>query len=274
VNRRAKRTKTDRLDLAGLLALLARYVWGDRRAWRVVRVPTVAQEDARHWHRSRETIQRDRSRVINRIKALLATLGIRVALRRDFLQQVDAARLRDGQPVPPGARFRLDLEWTQLQALTGQLRALDRASATAALEPATAAAARKLERVRAIGPMIARVLATEIFGWRQIRNPRELGALVGLVPGRYQSGETTRDLGMTRAGNAHVRRVTGELALLWLQFQPRSALARWYRQRFDGASKRIRRIGLVALARKLLVALWRYVERGTVPDGAVLKSTA
>jgi transposase len=115
------------------------------------------------------------------------------------------------------------------------------------------------------------VLATEIFGWRQIENRRQLGGLVGLVPAPYQSGETAHDQGITRAGNTHVRRVMVQLAWVWLQYQPDSALAQWYQQRFGGGGKRLRRIGIVALARKLLIALWRYLETGTVPDGAQLK---
>lgn len=272
VNRRAKQTKTDRLDLVGLLTSLARYVWGDRRVWRVVRVPTVAQEDMRHWHRSRATVQGDRTRVINRIKALLATLGIRIPLDNAFLSRLEQARVWDGTPLPEAACARLRLDWTQLQELNRHLRDVERVSATATFDRVTAAAASTLEQVRAIGPTIARTLATELFGWREIRNARQLGALAGLIPGRYQSGETTRDLGITRAGNVHVRRLSVELAWLWLRWQPTSALAQWYRQRFDGASPRVRRIGIVALARKLLVALWRYVDRGVRPEGAVLKS--
>jgi transposase len=271
VNRRAKRTKTDQLDLVGLLTSLARYVWGDRRVWRVVRVPTVAPEDGRHWHRSREIVLRDRTRVINRIKALLATLGTPLPVRGDFLEAVTQARLWDGRELPPGARERLRREWTQLQEITGHLRALECVGARPALDDATTATGIKLEQLRAIGPASARTLATELFGWREIRNARQLGALVGLVPARYQSGERSCDLGITRAGNVHVRRLSSELAWVWVQYQPQSALARWYRERFGGGSPRVRRIGIVAVARKLLIALWRYVDRGVVPDGAVLK---
>jgi transposase len=139
------------------------------------------------------------------------------------------------------------------------------------LDERTTAAVDKLEQLRAIGPASARTLATELFGWRDIRNARQLGALVGLVPGRYQSGERICDLGITRAGNAHVRRLSVELAWVWLQYQPQSALACWYRNRFGDGSPRVRRIGIVALARKLIIALWRYVDRGVVPDGAVMK---
>jgi transposase len=127
--------------------------------------------------------------------------------------------------------------------------------------------------MRAIGPIGASVLATEIFGWRRIRNRRELGALVGLAPAPYQSGETDYDQGITRAGNAHVRRVIVQLAWGWIRHQPGSALTHWYQQRFGGGGKRLRKIGIVALARKLLIALWRYLETGMVPDGAQLKPT-
>ena len=125
-----------------------------------------------------------------------------------------------------------------------------------------------------IRPIGARVLATEIFGWRQIRNGRELGALVGLVPAPFQSGETAHDLGITRAGNKHVRRVMVQLAWSWLRYQPTSALAQWYQRRFGDGGRRMRRIGIVALARKLLIALWRLVEDGVIPDGAAVKASA
>jgi transposase len=270
VNRRAKRMKTDRLDLEGLLTLLARYVAGDARAWRIVRVPTVAQEDARQWHRERETLQRDRTRVINRIKGLLATVGVRVAVAGAFVDRVEEARLWNGQPLPPGARARLTGEWRLLQDIEQALAGLDQRRTTE-LDAAARAAVDKLMTLRAIGTLGARVLSTEIFAWRRIRNARELGALVGLVPARYQSGETTRDLGITRAGNAHVRRTAVQLAWLWVQHQRESALTQWYLRRFAGGGSRLRRIGIVALARKLLVALWRFVERNVLPEGARLK---
>ena len=271
VDRRAKRTKTDPLDVAGLLSVLARYLAGDRCV-RVVRVPTVAQEDARHWHRSRDTWQRERTRVINRIKSLLATLGTRLPVSGDFPTRVAAARLWDGTPLPPAAQQRLRLEWALLQHVDGQLQALQAQQRTLALEPAAAAARAKLEGLRAIGPIGAQVLATEIFGWREIRRARQLGGLVGLVPGRYQSGETQRDLGITRAGNALVRHISVQLAWAWVRHQPDSALTRWYQRRFGGGGPRQRRIGIVAVARKLLVALWRYVDHDLVPEGAQLKT--
>jgi transposase len=155
----------------------------------------------------------------------------------------------------------------------GQLRDLRmlRLTQPEHLTPATSRALAQLLTMRAIGPIGASVLATEIFGWRRIRNRRELGALVGLVPAPYQSGETNDDQGITRAGNAHVRRVIVQLAWGWLRHQPGSALTLWYQQRFGGGGKRVRKIGIVALARRLLIALWRYLETGVVPEGAQLK---
>jgi transposase len=276
VNRRARRAKTDSLDLAGLLSLLARYALGDQRAWRVVRVPTVAEEDARHLPRTLEALTQDRTRLVNRLKSLLATQGLSLPINAQFLKRLSAARLWDGAPVPPGLQERLTRTWTQLEEVDGQMRdlkALHRRRPEQ-LPPATSRALAQLLTVRAIGPIGASVLATEIFGWRRIRNGRELGALVGLVPAPYQSGQIDYDQGITRAGNAHVRRVMVQLAWGWIRHQPDSALTHWYQQRFGGGGTRVRKIGIVALARRLLIALWRYLETGAVPDGAQLKPIA
>jgi transposase len=273
VDRRARRAKTDRLDLAGLLSLLARYVLGDRRAWRAVRVPTVAEEDARHLPRTLEALTQDRTRLMSRLKSLLTTQGVSLPIDAKFLTRLEATHLWDGAPLPPGLQERLTRTWTQLQEVEEQIRDLKarRLTRPEHLTPATSHAFAQLLTMRAVGPIGASVLATEIFGWRRIRNGRELGALVGLVPAPYQSGETDYDQGITRAGNAHVRRVIVQLAWGWIRHQPDSALTHWYQQRFGGGGKRLRKIGIVALARKLLIALWRYLETGVVPEGAQLK---
>jgi transposase len=272
VTRRARRAKTDRLDLAGLLSLLTRYLQGDQRAWRVVRVPSVADEDARHLPRTWETLTADRTRLINRMKGLLMTQGVQVSIDKDFPAHLAAARLWDGSAVPTGLHERVLQDWAQLQQVERHLherkaRAADRLDR----RTRTGRAIEKLQRVQAIGVTGAWVLATEIFGWRQIANRRQLGGLVGLVPAPYQSGDTAHDQGITRAGNHHVRRVMVQLAWGWLRYQPASALTQWYQQRFGHGGKRLRRIGIVALARKLLIALWRYLKTGIVPDGAQLK---
>jgi len=272
VNRRARRAKTDRLDLASLLSLLARFVQGDRRVWRVVRVPSLTDEDARHVSRTWETLTADRTRLINRLKGLLLTQGVQLPMDKDFLAHLRTARLWDGSPVPPGLHERLRADWAQLQQVEGQLRER-KARAVDVLDrrTRTSHAIDKLQQVQAIGRTGAWVLATEIFGWRQITNRRQLGSLVGLVPAPYQSGDTARDQGITRAGNRHVRRVMVQLAWGWLRYQPTSALTAWYQRRFGHGGKRLRRIGIVALARKLLIALWRYVQTGQLPEGAQLK---
>jgi transposase len=270
VNRRARRAKTDGLDLAGLLTLLERHARGERRVWHVVRVPSVAEEDARHLHRCRETLQHERTRLINRLHGLLTTQGLRVPLRADFLERVAAARLWDGTVVPTGLRQRLQRVWTQLTWVTTQVTEID-AERAALVTSESARWAARLQTMKGVGPIGAWCLSTELFAWRQIRNGRELGALVGLVPAPYQSGETHHDQGITRAGNRHVRRMMVQLAWGWLRYQPTSALSRWYRARFH-QSRRLRRIGIVALARKLLIALWRYGASGLLPEGAALKA--
>jgi transposase len=132
----------------------------------------------------------------------------------------------------------------------------------------------RLPTLRGIGPIGTWTLATEIFGWREIKNRRQLGGLVGLVPAPYQSGDSAHDQGITRAGNKHVRRLMVQLAWSWIRYQPDSALTQWYQGKFGRGSRRLRRIGIVALARRLLIALWRYVEHGELPEGAVVKGQA
>ena len=275
VNRRARRAKTDRLDLIGLLNLLARYRLGDRRVWRVVHVPRPEDEDARHVHRTWETVQQDRTRLINRLRALLATQGVRMPIDQRFVTRLAAVRVWDGTPLPAGLSERLMRVWTQLELLNRQRAHLAAARAALAPDPQTVTGryATTLPTLRGIGPIGAWTLATEIFGWRQIQNRRQLGALVGLVPAPYQSGDMAHDQGISRAGNKHVRRLIVQLAWSWVRFQPTSALTLWFQQRFGGGSSRHRRIGIVALARKLLVALWRYVDQGVTPEGALFRQT-
>jgi transposase len=276
VNRRARRAKTDRLDLGGLLNLLARYRLGDRHVWRVVRVPSVAEEDARQLHRTWESVQQDRARLLCRLQGLLVTQGVRLSIDDTFVQRLECATLWDGTPLPAGLKRRIHRAWEQLELVNQQRDALEAERDALVADGATATGryAAQLPTLRGIGPIGAWVLATEVFGWREIQNRRQLGALVGLVPAPYQSGELARDQGITRAGNKHVRRLMVQLAWSWVHYQPESALTRWYQRRFGGGSKRLRRIGIVALARKLLIALWRYVAHGEIPDGATVKSPA
>lgn len=274
VNRRARRAKTDRLDLGGVLSLLVRDVQRDRRACRMGRGPSLSEEDARQLHRTWDTIQQDRTRLINRLKGVWATQGVQLAVHADFVSRLEAARLWDGTPGPDGLKQRRMRVWAQLEFLNTQRAEAKEARAALERGPQTTTGrcVAQLQTCRAIGPTGAWVLTPEIFDWRQIRNGRQLGALVGLVPAPYQSGETSRDQGITRAGNTHVRRITVQLAWNGVRYQPDSALTLWYQRRVGGAGGRMRRIGIVALARKLLIARWRYLETGALPDGAALKA--
>jgi transposase len=175
--------------------------------------------------------------------------------------------------IPAGLKARLDRAWTHLTFLNDELEQLDAERDAVPVDPETPLGRylHALPTLRGIGPVGAWTLATELFGWREIQNRRQLGGLVGLVPAPYQSGESMHDQGITRAGNRHVRRLMVQLAWGWVRYQPDSALTTWFHRRFGSSGRRLRRIGIVALARKLLIALWRYVEHGEIPEGAILK---
>jgi len=275
VSRRRRRAKTDRLDGESLLDLLLRHLAGSRkRVWSVVRVPTVEQEDRRHLHRELQSAKRDRTRVTNRMKGLLANQGLTLDLQHDVPAQLAALRPWDGSPLPAGLQARLAREWERvvfftslIERLEAERRELFRTSPDPAVEKA-----RQLNLLRGIGMNSAWLYAMELFGWRAFRSRREVGAIVGLTPTPDASGQQERERGMSKAGNRHVRAMAIEIAWGWLRFQPRSELTIWYQRRFGSGSKRLRKIGIVALARKLLIALWRFLETGVVPEGAELKA--
>lgn len=275
VNRRKRKVKTDRVDAGKLLTMLLRYHSGEPKVWHVVRVPSLEQEDGRQLHRELSSLKRERTRHINRIKGLLVSQGVRLEIKKDFPEQVSAAKLWDGSPLPPGMKARVLREFARIQLVNQHIKELDaerRQAIRTATDPQTEMI-RQLLHLRGIGPTSAWLFVKEFFGWRQFRNRREVGALAGLTPTPYQSGDSYREQGIDKAGNRHVRAIAIEIAWAWLRFQPNSALSRWYQKRFGHGNSRMRRIGIVALARKLLIALWRYLETGEVPEGAVLKST-
>ncbi|HXL33735.1 MAG TPA: IS110 family transposase [Gemmatimonadales bacterium] len=274
VNRRARRAKSDRLDACKLVTMLLRADAGEPRVWSVVRVPSVTDEDRRQPHRELLFVRRDRARLTNRVKGLLANQGLVLETLVDLPTQLAAARLWDGTPVPPLLRARLEREWRVVVALTERLQAL-RADRRALLETSddpAIARVRQLLALRGIGPETAWLYVMEFFGWRTFRNRREVGALAGLVPTPYQSGDVRHEQGISRAGNRFIRAVAIDVAWGWLRYQPQSALTRWYQARFARGSGRVRKIGIVAVARKLLIALWQYLETGCIPEGAVLKA--
>jgi transposase len=275
VRRRARRVKTDRLDARKLLTMLHREALGEKDLWSVVHVPAVEDEDARSLQREYRTLVKERSRSVNRIKGLLASQGL-VAPRIDarFLEWLATTRLWDGSEVPPGVRARVEREHARWRFTRDQVLALDkeRRDRTKDLANPKLDKVRALFALRGIGLGAAWTWGLELFTWRNFRNGKEVGALSGLAPTPYQSGESEHELGISRAGNRWVRGLAIEIAWGWLRHQPDSALTRWYNERFARGGPRARKVGIVALARKLLVALWRYVETGALPEGAALKA--
>lgn len=274
VNRRQRRAKADSLDARQLVTMLVRYHAGERTVWSVVRVPTVEEEDRRQPHRELRTLKKEQTRVTNRIKGLLANQGIRLAKGTDVGQVLEGLRLWDGAPLPPGLQSRLQREWEHAQFLHGKILELERERQRAIAHDQGPAIekVRQLLRLRAIGPSGAWVYVHEFFGWRRFRNRKEVGAAAGLVPTPYQSGESSREQGISKAGSRHIRAVAIEMAWGWLRYQPRSQLSRWYQARFGRGGARARKVGIVALARKLLIELWRFLEHGVIPEGARLKA--
>ena len=276
VDRRAKRAKTDRLDVRKLVTMLIRYHNGEAHVWRVVHVPSELAEDQRHLHRQLLSFKRDQRRYANRIYGVLASQGVHLKIGADFLERIAEAHQWNGEPLPEGLQARVHREYEALQSVTQQIQELQ-AARTQQIRTATTAEmtqVRKLLALRGIGENSAWLLVMEFFGWREFRNRRELGALAGLTPMPYQSGNSYHEQGISKAGNRHVRRMMIEIAWCWLRFQPDSALTQWYRERYAAGGKRMHRIGVVALARKLLIALWRFLEQGEVPTGAQLKPVA
>jgi transposase len=270
VNRRQKQIKSDPVDAAKLVNMLCRYHAGERKVWSVVNVPSVQDEDGRQLHRGMKDVQRQKTECSNRIKGLLASQGLTAAVDAKF--RTTLANLRDwaDQPVPAGMQTRLLQEFAVWETLHRQ----ERDCANEQERQLREGQDRRLEQMRrlmglkAVGARTAWILVMELFSWRAIKNGKELGALVGLTPVPFDSGKSQREQGISKAGNKHVRCLMVEAAWLWLRWQPGSALSQWYDRRFGAGNKRARKVGIVALARKLLIALWRFVDQGELPAGA------
>jgi transposase len=267
VNRRARRAKTDRLDSDKLLSMLMRYYGGERRVWAIARIPTPEQEDERRVHRELERLRQERTAHSNRIRSLLVLHNLRVeriggrAWAHWWAQQA-------GQLLP-GLQAEIEREFERLSLVARQIRTLEvqqERQVRSGAQPAIAV----LSRLAGIGTGSAWTLVKELFGWRQFHNRREVAGCLGLAPTPYSSGTSEVEQGISKAGNKRARWLMVELAWSWLRFQPASQLSQWFNERFEGG-KRMRRIGIVALARRLSIALWRYLEQGEIPLGATLK---
>jgi transposase len=275
VNRRKRRAKSDGLDATKLVEMLIRWHNGERKVWRVVKVPSAQDEDNRQPHRDLMQLKGQRTEHVNRIKGLLAAVGLRIKVDATLPQQWDQLRQWDDQPVPEHLRQRILREFQQWQLVCRQIHDLELQRSKDIRTDSTAAGdkMRQLLQLKGIGETGAQVLVREIFGWRQIKNVRELGSLAGLTPTPYDSGGSRSEQGISKAGNRRVRWLLLELAWGWLRYQPCSELSRWFRRRFGEGNSRLRKVGIVAVARKLLIALWKYLELGMVPAGAVLRES-
>lgn len=273
VDRRARRAKTDRLDACQLLAQLGRWAAGERQVWRVVQVPTPEAEDQRQLTREIATVSEERTRTRNRIHALLATQGLRLVLNQGFLDRLALTQTGDGRPVPPAWRARIERDWQALETIERRLTTL-RAARDAAIatgEDRVSDVARRLCQLRGVAETSAAVFSAELFGTREFANGRQVGALTGLVPVPYRSDQRVQDQGISKAARAELRRMALQVAWGWQRWQPDSVLTLWFRRRFVAAGGRSKRIGIVALARKLMIALWHFAAQGVVPAGARLK---
>ena len=272
VNRRARRVKTDRIDVLALLRALIATDRGERHVCAIVRVPSVEEEDARRSHRERQRLVRERTGHINRIKGLLFAQGIRDIKPKLRRSRIDFAALEtaEGHPLPDRLRRELEREYARLSLIATQLREVEKERDTAdAQDPVVEQKRQLLVALHGVGATSAAILAREVFA-RSFANRRQLGSYLGLTPSAYDSGSVTRCQGISKAGNSWARRILIEVAWLWQKHQPASPLSHWYIQKTSGQSSRIRRIMLIALARKLAISLWRYVETGLVPEGVVI----
>ena len=268
VNRRARRAKTDRLDGDKLLAMLLRHHAGER-VWSVLHEPTPEDEDARRTHRELARLMHERTAHTNRISSLLVLHNLRPRIvigGRDWAAWWEI----HGEQVPPVLRVELERESARLMLVKQQIKALE-AARHQELEAGKQPLVAQLAQLRAIGPKGAWVLVKELFGWRRFANRRELAGCLGLAPTPYDSGGSQVEQGISKAGNKRARALLVELSWGWLRLQPDSELTQWFNRRFAAGGKRMRRVGIVALARRLAIALWRYLQHGEIPAGALLK---
>ena len=275
VNRRARRAKTDRLDAEGMLRVLAAWLGGDRQVCSIVSVPTPEDEDAKRPHREREHLVQERQRLENRMEALLFTQGIRGRPSlRSWERDIAKLRTGDGRALPCLMQAELNRLRRRLVLILELIHEMEAERAKALAAKADDAMTRKiadLQRIRGIGANFSAVLVREVL-YRSFANRRQLASYVGIAPMPYQSGGMDRDRSISRAGNPRARTTLIQLAWLWLRYQPGSALSDWFRGRVGTLQGRTRRIAIVAMARKLLIALWRYVETGVLPDGVEMRA--
>lgn len=270
VDRRMRRAKTDRIDGKALLRKLISYLGGDHQVWSVVRIPSREEEDARRVHRELERLKKERGGHRNRIRSLLVLHGVSEVRWRGFVHWLEQVRCFDGQRLPAEISSEIKREYGRLQVVEQQIRGIEKRQRdeVAAMETDQMRKVVTLKMLDGIGERSSWVFVMEFFGWRQFSNRGEVGAAGGLTPTPHISGAMNRELGISKGGNRRIRSLAVEIAWCWMRYQPHSNLTRWYQRRYAGGGKRQRRIGIVAVARRLLIDLWRLLEHGTIPEGA------
>ena len=273
VNRRARRVKTDRIDVESILHTLIAWCRGERHVCSMVVVPSVEEEDLRRCHRERDRLIRERTAHINRIKGLLFGQGIRgINVKSRYKTLTPAALVTgDGRPLPERLGREIAREIERLAQVQAQIVGIEHERD----HPATSCVATErkrhdLLRLKGLGPALSSTLTREVY-YRRFANRRQVASYIGLAPSAYDSGDGHRSQGISKAGNRLARVAMVEAAWLWLRHQPDSALSQWFHDRTQGQKGRIRRVMIVALARKLAIALWRYLETGLIPEGAVVR---
>jgi transposase len=274
VERKARRAKTDRLDAIRLVLALRAWLRGERDRMKVVRVPAVEAEGQRHLVRDRGTLQKEIGQHRDRMRKLLRTVGCWESMEGDLTGRLERGEVTSygGSALPVWLRERLVRECVRLKLVEEQLAQLEK-TLPEQLPEAVRQRMVQLMQLKAVGPVGAQRLMLELF-WRQFANRREVGSCVGLVPQPYDSGESRVDQGISKAGNRRVRALLIEMAWMWLRWQPQSELAQWFAQRTrgTGSNKRSKRMAIVAVARRLVILLWRYLKDGVLPKGVQLKS--
>lgn len=273
INRKARRVKTDRIDVESILHTLIAWCRGERHVCSMVVIPNVEEEDLRRSHRERDRLIRERTAHINRIKGLLFGQGIRginVKARYRSLKPADLVT-GDGRPLPERLGREIAREIERLALVQAQIAAIER-ERDKAPTPCVATECKRYDllRLKGLGPALSSTLTREVY-YRQFANRRQVASYLGVTPSPYDSGDGHRSQGISKAGNRLARVAMVEAAWLWVRHQPDSALTQWFRHKTEGQSKRVRCIMIVALARKLAIALWRYLETGLIPQGAIVK---
>jgi len=278
VNRRKRRTKTDRIDARKLLQMLMRYRGGERKLWSVVNVPGVEAEDGRQLHRELEVLNKERTMHRSRIRGLLIQQGLEVSnpSGKGFFEELESLRTWDGRALAEDLKERVVREHERLRNVEDQMKLL-RKEREIRVESMATPSLRMVEQLRSlygVGKTSSWDFVMEMYGWRKFRNRKEVGAFAGLTPTPYDSGGSRREQGISKTGRGRVRGLSIQISWGWLRFQPQSKLSKWFWERFGHGGKRMRKIGIVAVARRLLIDMWRYLEYGVIPDGARLRPSA